>query len=99
MRKVIGFLFPWRATFKRLELEKQWWHRLAVVVFFVALVPTLLYSWAIGDDAHTPVNSFESNIHHWGRFSNDGILFDIDSMQPLDSNAPPAPPLPQFKRQ
>jgi hypothetical protein len=94
MRKVIGFLFPWRNTFRGLELEKRWWHRLAVVVFFVALVPALVFAWVIGDDAYTPVNRFDSNIHHWGQFTNDGILFDIDSMQPLDNNAPAVPPPP-----
>jgi hypothetical protein len=65
MRKWIGFLFPCRKTYKRLDLQKRWWHRLAVVVFFVALVPTLLYSWVIGDDAYTPLNSFEGNINYW----------------------------------
>jgi hypothetical protein len=97
MRKVIGFLFPWRATFKRLELEKQWWHRLAVVVFFVALLPTLLYSWVFADDACSPVKSYESEIHEWGGQNPNGVLLDFSSMQPLDSNAPPVqlPPIVQ----
>jgi hypothetical protein len=64
MSKVIGFLFPWRKTFKRLELEKRWWHRLAIVVFFVALLPTLLYSWILATNANGPVNSFEPDISY-----------------------------------
>lgn len=64
MGKLIGFLFPWRNTFRRLELEKRWWHRLATVLFFVALTPTLLYSWVIVDDANSPLNSFE-HINYW----------------------------------
>jgi hypothetical protein len=64
MSKLIGFLFPWRSTFKRLELEKQWWHRLAVVVFFVALVPVLLYSWVLGDDLSSPATTFEPDISY-----------------------------------
>lgn len=65
MRKIIGFLFPWVPTFKRLELEKRWWHRLAVVLFFIALAPLLLYSWVIGDDANSPVHSSGGEIQYW----------------------------------
>jgi hypothetical protein len=38
-------LFPWKGTIRRLELGKRWWHRLAVVVFFVVLIATLLVTW------------------------------------------------------
>ena len=39
-------LFPWQGTIRRFELEKQWWHRLVVVVFFTALIATLLVTWS-----------------------------------------------------
>jgi hypothetical protein len=82
MNQIIGFLFPWRQTFRRLELKKHWWHRLAIVLFFVALVPMLLYSWVIGIDVNQPTNSFEDDIHHWGAAlsgSPTGVLVDRDS--------------------
>lgn len=86
MSKIIGFLLPWRNTIRRLELHKQWRHRLAVVLFFVALIPVFLYSWVIGDDANRPSNDFEENIHHWGVLAGapKGVLFDVDSEQPID---------------
>lgn len=65
MKRVIGVLFPWRAMFRRLELEKRWWHRLAVVLLFIALVPVFLFSWVLGDDANGPVLSLEGEIQHW----------------------------------
>lgn len=96
MRKFIGYLFPWRQTYRHLELEKRWWHRLVVVLFFVALVPTFLCSWVIGDDANPPQNAFGDNIHHWGTLPGtpNGVLLDLDS-QPLDntSQAVSAPPI------
>lgn len=95
MRNIIGCLFPWLKTFRRLQLEKRWWHRLAVVLFFVALTPAFVGSWVIGYSVSGPVYSFEQDIHHWG--GPNGMLFDLDSIQPLDNNnnAPlvsPAPP-------
>lgn len=65
MSKIVGVLFPWRKTFKRLELEKRWWHRLAVVLFSVVLAVALLYSWVIADDAQTPVRPVLGDITSW----------------------------------
>lgn len=62
MRKIIRFLFLWRKMYRRFELQKRWWHRLTVVLFFVALTPIFLYSWVIGDEANGPVNYFEPDI-------------------------------------
>jgi hypothetical protein len=36
--RVASIAFPFRPTFQRLELEKRWWHRLAVVIFSVMLL-------------------------------------------------------------
>lgn len=33
--------YPYRQTFRRLELERRWWHRLCVVIFSVVLAGTL----------------------------------------------------------
>jgi hypothetical protein len=41
MREVLAILFPWQGTFKQLGLGERWWHRLAVVAFFIALLPAL----------------------------------------------------------
>lgn len=100
MRKIIGYLFPWRPTFRRLNLEKLWWHRLAVVLFFVSLIPVFVYSWALGDDANAPANPFEQDIHHWGAFSgaSSGVLLDLDSIQNIDSSAPPPPRPPTVQK-
>ena len=32
-------LYPWQSAFNQLGLERHWWHRLAVVTFFIALAP------------------------------------------------------------
>lgn len=32
------FLFPFTSIFKSLKLENRWWHRLALVIFFVAFL-------------------------------------------------------------
>lgn len=92
MRKIIGYLLPWRPTFRRLELEKRWWHRLAVVLFFIALTLTFIPSWSLGDNANGPSNRYEQDIHHWGVLagSSNGLLFDLDTEQ-LSDNASPVP--------
>jgi hypothetical protein len=41
--KVSAIAFPFSQTFRRLELEKRWWHRLCLVVFFVLLVGTTAF--------------------------------------------------------
>ncbi|WP_158788601.1 hypothetical protein [Granulicella sp. L46] len=92
MSKIVSVLFPWRKTFKRLELEKRWWHRLAVVLFSLVLVVVLLYSWVIGDGAISPKNPFDGDIHHWAAATNgSGLLFDLDSFRPIDGDSNPAP--------
>jgi hypothetical protein len=65
MSKIVGVLFPWRKTFKRLELAKRWWHRLAIVLLSIALIIAFLFSWAIAEDAIAPTYSFDQDIHHW----------------------------------
>jgi hypothetical protein len=92
MRRIIGCLFPWRKTIRRLELENHWWHRLAVVLFFVTLIAMFLFSWVIGDDVDSPSNSYDSEIHDWG--GTGGTLFDLSTFQPLDNNSSPVAPPP-----
>ena len=86
MSKIVDVLFPWKKTFKTLGLEKRWWHRLAVVFFSFAVIVVLLYAWVIGDDAMSPVNPFNRDIHHWAASDESGLLFDIDSFRPFDSS-------------
>ena len=60
------------------------------------LVSTFLFSWVIGNEASSPVHSFEQEVHHW--VGPNGMLFDLDSFQPLDSTAPPTPPPPTVQK-
>jgi hypothetical protein len=94
MSKIVGILFPWRKTFKRLQLEKRWWHRLAVVLFYLALIIAFWFSLAIGSDGYAPVHSIQQDIHHWGGSNGNGMLFDLDSFQPVDNTSQPAPQQP-----
>lgn len=65
MQRAIAFLFPWRKTFRRLELQKRWGHRLAVVVFFGALIALFLCSWIVAEFGLAPVITYEGNIQYW----------------------------------
>jgi hypothetical protein len=42
--RIASIAFPFRPTFQRLELEKRWWHRLCVVIFFSLLLCTALFA-------------------------------------------------------
>ncbi|HTV09395.1 MAG TPA: hypothetical protein VMD97_10165 [Candidatus Aquilonibacter sp.] len=65
MRIAIRFLFPWTTAYQRLELEKRWWHRLAVVLFFVVLIPPFVFSWVTGNEANAPTDTVEQAINYW----------------------------------
>ena len=93
-----SLLFPFSSTFRRLELEKRWWHRLAAVIFFVALIPAFLCSWTVGSDANEPEHTYIQDIHYWGGGGPDGFLFDLDSYQPIDNTVPPAPRPPTVQK-
>jgi hypothetical protein len=54
MRAGVRILFPWRDSFARLSLEKNWGHRLAVVAFFNTLVWVLGLSWGVAFTALQP---------------------------------------------
>jgi hypothetical protein len=90
MSKIVGVLFPWRKTFKRLDLEKRWWQRLAVVLFSLALVIAFWFSLALGDDAYSPVHSFQQDINYWEILPPppDGSVIDT-SNQPTPTTDPP----------
>ncbi len=42
--RATSIAFPFEQTFRRLELEKRWWHRLCVVTFFAVLLCTAAFS-------------------------------------------------------
>ena len=42
--RVTSIVFPFRQTFRRLELEKRWWHRLCVVAFFAVLLCAAVFT-------------------------------------------------------
>jgi uncharacterized membrane protein YhaH (DUF805 family) len=49
--KAFNILFPFRSKYRELRLCKLWWHRLAIVLFAVALSATLLMGiWTVVDD-------------------------------------------------
>lgn len=70
MSNAIAFLFPWNKTFTRLDLQKRWWHRLAVVLFFLALISVLVVSGVCAFAAYEPYPSIVPDIHFWTTDSN-----------------------------
>lgn len=92
MSKATGFLLPWRRAYRPLELETHWWHRLAVVVFFVSLIPMFLYSWAIADEENMPTHLWAGNIQYWQILPvpPDGFTIDVPftpTASTLDQNS------------
>jgi hypothetical protein len=65
MKAVLTILFPWQGTFKQLGLRNRWWHRLAVVAFFIALVPVLGTSCVLAFGSLQPVHSYMPDIQYW----------------------------------
>jgi hypothetical protein len=62
---VSGFFFPWRNTFRRLELEQRWWHRLARVLFFAALIFLPFAAWFLTTNGTEPTNTVLQNTRYW----------------------------------
>lgn len=87
VRKIVGFWFPWRKTFRQLELQKRWWHRLAIVLFFTAIGPVFLISWAIGNRLDPPFNFVEGDIQCWEILPTPPRGFTPD--QPVTPATPP----------
>jgi hypothetical protein len=79
----------------RLQREERWWHRLATVLFFILLTIGFLYSWAIGNDAYSPVNS-DQRITDWGNPQN-GVLYDLGSHY-YEGDIPPTSPPPTLQK-
>ncbi len=49
--KLFNILFPFRSKYRELDLRRWWWHRLAIVLFVVALSAGFLMSaWIVVDD-------------------------------------------------
>jgi hypothetical protein len=65
MRAVSSILFPWQDTFKKLELQKHWWHRLAVVAFFIVLVLMIGASLVLAFSSLQPYPSSMPDIQYW----------------------------------
>ena len=57
MKLMFTILNPWQGTFNRLGLYRRWWHRLAVVTFFIALLLVLGASWGFAFSYFRPVQS------------------------------------------
>jgi hypothetical protein len=38
-------LFPFIRTFRQLDLRRHWWHRLCLVLFFLAVIVSPLWIW------------------------------------------------------
>jgi len=54
---MIAILNPWQGTYRQLKLGRRWWHRLAVVTFYAALVLVLGASWGVGFISLQPFRS------------------------------------------
>lgn len=60
-----SIVFPFRQTFRRLELQRRWWHRLCIVLFFVALTLAPFTVWALMMSSTQPANILSQNVHYW----------------------------------
>jgi hypothetical protein len=69
-----------------------------VVLFSVALIPAFLSSWTVGYGIYEPEHTYIQDIHYWGGGGPNGFLFDLDSYQPLDNTASPAPRPPTVQK-
>ena len=65
MRRIVGFLFPYRQIFRRLGLEARWWHRLVIVLFVPVLISTFLLLLVYGLAETQPLTSFAGGIQEW----------------------------------
>jgi hypothetical protein len=65
MDKIGLIFFPWRRVFKRLQLQRRWWHRLAVVLFAIALILFLPLAWVYTFTAWEPYPSGIPEIDFW----------------------------------
>lgn len=82
MGTVTAIFFPWRMTFRRFDLQRHWWHRLAVVLFVIALVLFLPVAWVYTFAAMEPYPVVMPDIRFWTVDSN-GSQNDL-------TNPPPA---------
>ena len=85
---VSGFFFPWRNTFRRLELEQRWWHRLALVLFFAALIFLLFAAWFLTMNGTEPTNTVLQNTRYWYV---DGTGNHVDLSEPPQGSTAIAP--------
>jgi hypothetical protein len=88
MSMVSGFFFPWRNTFRRLELEQRWWHRLALVLFFAALIFLLFAAWFLTMNGTEPTNTVLQNTRYWYV---DGTGNHVDLSEPPQGSTAIAP--------
>ena len=58
-----SFAFPFSSTFRRLELERRWWHRLCVVLFFVVLLVVAAFASVVSYGAFAPQIQAMPDIH------------------------------------
>src|ERR1017187_657956 len=49
--KLTPLLLPFSRTFGGMELSKRWWHRLAVVTYFMSLVTFACFVWLLRAEA------------------------------------------------
>lgn len=92
--RAISFAFPFRSTFRRLELEKRWWHRLCVVTFHAVLLGTTVFSAWVSYSVFAPqittMPDIELNIQDWTTINSPTPtpLFDMSKAVPI---IPPPP--------
>lgn len=61
--RAAAIVFPFVQTFRRLELEKRWWHRLCAVIFFAVLLCTAVFAAWVAYTAFAPQVATTPDIH------------------------------------
>src|ERR1039458_1533042 len=61
--RATSLAFPFKPTFRRLELEKRWWHRLCVVIFFAVLLGTAVFTAWVAYSVFVPRVQAMPDIH------------------------------------
>lgn len=64
MKQVSTILFPYQSTYRKLGLSARWWHRLAIVVFFVGCFVASVASWFAAYISFNPIDFTPPYIRH-----------------------------------
>jgi hypothetical protein len=96
MGKISLMFFPWQRAFKKLELQRHWWHRLALVLFTIALILLFPLAWFFAFEAFEPPSEMtyirlwtvdkNGNIHDLTDPPASAGQSDVDQSRPPDAS-------------